>query len=240
MRQCLSGFMLWLLAACIALPAQASDEYAPATPTTIMQVLIRFGALNPADDRVIDEYGKFKECELYQAFHDNDFKWEKIRSGLRKEIEKNLARFPTGFFVRGRLYLDRYDFDRKMYKLGIDTGIQNVNILNLARVEFNDCGDPASRFVPRAFQAALDRPVTVEGLYIPEEEAKALLARMTEAGNLTREIWVRFNMHVTFVEQLNMDDKMLQKNLSRMDARLENIEFYEDKDMTKLIYTFEP
>jgi Domain of unknown function (DUF4852) len=93
--------ILVFLALMFASPAQAQD-YAKPTWPNLVRTLVRFNALSLDDDQVIDDYAAITECELYKAMHQDDFKWNTVRTAIRDDVGRNIATYPiiTIFTIR--------------------------------------------------------------------------------------------------------------------------------------------
>ena len=110
------------------------------------------------------------------------------------------------------------------------------------------------KYIPRTYRAVLSSPLYLEGLPLTDKDAQDLLARMEKDENLGRIIYARFNLRTVYVEPLRKtagkdaggaDDVYIQskapdKSTARLDVQLDSIGFYEDPQMTKLIYLYQP
>jgi hypothetical protein len=231
--------------------AQA-DDYAQATWPNLLHTMIRFNALDISDTTLLDEYGIVTECDLYKVFYADDFKWQKVRQAMQQSIKMHVASFPTGYRYDQKMQLDRYDFATKLFRFAKKSTINNVNSFTLYAVNGTSCGSTDITIIPRTFKAMLQTPLTLEGIPMGEGDAKALLARMDQAQNDIRLIYARFNLRIVYIEPFQ---KVLvsprdttsytykQQNEAmpeyvRFDTRLDSIDFFEDPEMTKLIYQY--
>ncbi|MDD3287715.1 MAG: DUF4852 domain-containing protein [Alphaproteobacteria bacterium] len=250
-------FALIALFMCAASPARAEDFVAP-TLENITNTIIRYGAININKDDVIDNYGILMECKIFEYFYNDDFKWQKARAALREKIRQDVATFPTSYAYDAELQLDRYDFKNKQYKFTEKTTIKNVNSFSLKFKGGIVCGNKRNNVLPEEFRIVLDRPIYVSGLPLGNKEAEAFLKRMKDSQNNDRIVYARFNLRVTYVAPLypveggnQSEKKYAQKNkgetsgskdvsdyTARLDARLDSVNFYEDKERTRLIYSY--
>jgi len=243
MRRLALFFALIIWATPVA--AEEQQVYEQPDAVKLVQSLFRFGAISVQDDAIIDDYAKIAECNLYQYFYKDDFKWNQLRTILRRKITSELPTYPTAFAATGRLHLDRYDFESKIFRLGTTRGLKSVNSFLLLDNNKFKCGASEVKNLPSNYVAVIGEPVTVEGFEMSEEDARALLERMKRAGNVAREILVRFNLRILFIDRILVNDmgKKQQARIPenvRLDAQLDSIEFFEDKDMTRRIYVYEP
>src|ERR1700733_2933880 len=98
----MSARILLLLLCLLPLPApavavassdassQPADPQVHFTSANLMNTLMRFGALDPRDDKILDNYALVTQCDLYQNFYNNDFKWNKVRAAIRESIKMNI------------------------------------------------------------------------------------------------------------------------------------------------------
>lgn len=234
-----------------------AEAFAEPTLETIVQALIRYGALDVKEDKVMDLYGGVMVCDLYQEFYPNDFKWNKIRSYLREQIKKEVAFFPTGFRYDTELQLGKYDFKEKMYRFSRETAQFDANIFVLSTNFDDDCRPQDGLKLPNTFKLVLKDPVTIEGLAMDEEAGKILFKHLDERNNPDHLIYTRFNIGITYVApflqhkiltggETNQDFRRGEGAIVtttsdiRFDGYLDSVEYYEDPEYTRLIYRYIP
>jgi hypothetical protein len=229
--------------------ARAEDFIKP-TRLSLLQTMFRFGALDINNDVVVDDYARIAECDLYAAFHNDDFRWQKIRAGLRAKIRDDVVTYPTSYYVYGTVHLDRYDFDNKLFKLSNENRISGVNSFKLGSSYDRSC-DATIKMLPHNYIAVLESQLNLPGFIMDEADANALLTRMNNVKNTDRLIMARFNLRVVFIDKAPLDFTKMDLWYTRdgwvgkvqdilMDSRLDSVEFYEDPDMTKRIYVYHP
>jgi hypothetical protein len=239
---------------CLTVPAQA-DNYTAPTRTSLLQTLIRFKALTLGNDALLDEYAMIAECDLYQTFYRDDFKWHKIRSALVDSMRANVAIYPTAYKFNANAQLDRYNFDKKLYMFNPHSSPDRVNVLQIYKADNGDqCGDAKAETLPSSFVVVLDAPVALTGIPLAQSDAQALLRRMDESGNSNHVLYSQFRMHITYIEPLKFNegadsnrghmmifqgDKVGGDRI-KLDAHLDAIAFYSDEAMTQLIYEYVP
>jgi len=242
-------FCLAALFLLMTFPVHAQD-YAKADWPSLAKTLVRFGAIKLSDDHVLDEYAAITECDLYKAFYHDDFKWNQVRAAIKEDARDHIALFPTGYTYVTDLQLDRYDFQKSLFRFTAKSKLYNVNTFIIYSVEGTPCPDAAISAIPRTYRVVLDTPFSLEGLPLASKDGEALLQQMKDSNNDSRTIRARFNLHVVYVAPLYKDvhagsvkDQAQageEKGNMRLDARLDSVDFFEDQDMTKLIYKFQP
>ena len=246
--------ILALLCVAISLPPGAALAAESAQPTwpNLLRTLVRFRALDLSDIGVLDEYAAVTECDLFDHFYRDDFKWNKVRLAVQDDVRKNIMSFPASYHYDTRLQLDRYDFQQRQFHFTERTVVRNVNIFTIFRADGQVCNGTRMHYVPKDFSAVLETPVYVTGLPLAQKDAQLLLARLTGGGNTQRIIQARFNLDIAYIEPLRRTFNQSTSQASyaqpgggrndaiRMDARLNSIEFFEDEEKTKPIYVYKP
>ena len=232
-----------------AFPARA-ETYVEPSWANLMHTMARLNAFDVDDDVLIDDYAIITECQLYQNFYTDDFKWNQVRAALRENIQKHGNEFPLSYAYRGEVQLDRYDFKEKLFRFTDGSVIRNINAVPMLQADAVDCGKAHIKNMPKSFRAMLATPFTILGLSIDADAAQKLLNDMKAAGNNSRNMFVRFNITVTFAEQLRRNfmqnppaysqDNRPASDPFKMDAHLDSADFYSDEDMTHKVWTYKP
>ena len=235
-----------LLGTVSALAADRGNGYTVPTYAALTNTLLRFKSIDLSKNETVDEYAIITQCDLYKEFFADDFKWQRIRKAIRESVKQNMPTFPIKYSAVGSRSLGRYNFEGHVFLF--QEPIKNVGIFSLYSATADDMTcqrpnvlnrrltDDTVQFLPHDFKATLDYPVTIPGIPMPENEAQALLDRMQKFNNPTRQVYVRFNLQITFIEKLNTTFF----GAISMDARLDSADFFEDKEMKKLLWTYTP
>ncbi len=230
--------------------AQAADEYIQPTEIALLQTLLRFDALDLSNDIIIDDYAKTAECDLFSVFREDDFKWNKIREGLRSKIRSETVTYPTSYVVKGYVRLDRYDFDTKTFKLASDSPMLGINAFRLMDAYDRRCGKMV-KVLPQIYVAVIENRVSIPGFIMSESDAQAMLSRLHKDGNGERQIMAKFNLRIIDVPKVRIDYTNVsnwydenafvgKSNVINMQAKLDSIEFYEDEAMKRRFFVYRP
>ena len=232
--------------------AQASvrvqgDQYVKPNLEKIVQILIRYNAIDIKWDDAIDGLMMVSECELYGRYFDDEFKWQQIREAMRTKIRQDVAAFPTGVAYETTLQLDRYDFKEGVYRFKEKYEIRNVNSFQVYNVSNPNCNGKNVIVFPLNYRAVLDKPLRIQGIPLAEADAKALHDRMESSGNVDRMIPARFNLRINYIAPLMREDHNVSyaqrisnssSRIIRFDVSLGSVDFYEDPAMTRLLYSY--
>ncbi|MBP7252367.1 MAG: DUF4852 domain-containing protein [Alphaproteobacteria bacterium] len=245
-------FSLFVFALCLmqASNTHAADEYLQATPSALVQTLLRFGALDINNDVIIDDYAKIVECDLFGVFREDDFKWNKIREGLRSKIRSEAVTYPSTYTIRGYVKLDRYDFDTRMFKINSDSPILGVNAFRLMDIPQKSCNENL-KVVPMQYVAVIENRVNIPGFIMSESDAEALLGRLLKENNHSRQILAKFNLRVLDVPKVKIDFSLISSWYDKtryvgkaqginLSAKLDSIEFFEDEAMKRRLFVYRP
>lgn len=244
--------ILAVIAICIMLLAGSAwaEQYIIPSDRAILQTMLRFGALDINTDVVIDDYAKLAECDLYTVFHENEFKWDKIRKGLRNKIRQEASTYPTNYMIKGFVSLDRYDFKNKIFLMSEGSSILNVNAFKIMVFNNSYCQKPL-KVLPRDYLATIDTRINIPGFIMSEADAQAMLDRFNKANNKARQIVVKFNIQIIDVPLVRIDrsnvaaqyDPKTFVGLSPnivLSAKLNSVEFYEEPEMKRRISIYIP
>jgi len=226
-----------------------AEDYAEPTYENLVKALVRFGAVNVADNDILDNYARLMECKLYKKFYMDDFQWKQFRTALRQSIKQNIASFPTSFRYEAVLQFGRYDFKKKIYNFTEKTEVRNYNMFELKADRAELCDTTQMNLFPGRFNLVLDEPIYFLGIPLPEEAAQTLLKRMDESGNKDHFVYTNFNLRVVYIARFyrekdkkgNRTGRLRQETKggeTRFDVRLDSVDFYEDEKKTRLIYSF--
>ena len=246
---------LALVLASFSFSARAeSVVYTEPTWVSLLHTLAGFKALDFANDEaLIDEYAMIAHCDWFTLARNDEFKWRKMRKGLLALVESNAANHNATYSYKTALQLGTYDFDEHMFRFADDSGIKGVYALQMYSDHSTDCNKHLPTHFPHTFRAVLRYPVSVAGLPISDEAGEALLHRMIANGNKKRFVYAHFEIKITRIEPLIKHMKEVKgqqisyytqgkflADTVQLDAELNSIKFYEDEDMTRLLYTYTP
>ena len=214
-------------------PAPAKTDYsvigAPATRANVVLAAVRFGALDMTSDEAIDDFAMLEYCDIYTKYHPSEFDWRRVRAAMRKKIDLDKANYP------GTLYLERpeafgqYDFTAGMLLLAPSSVIHTRALLLATLGAETRCGNDKPKILPAKIVALLDKPLTLEGIELTEDEARAVTAGLDPSpnGNDQRLAYGRYTITFTGAEPTRVDGPAL------LDAKLDNVTLYQDSAYTR-------
>lgn len=247
-----------LLSCASGSPARA-DAYVKPSTETLLNTLVRFGAIDLMQDKVLDAYTQVMDCDVYLKYFSDEFKWQKVRPVVRDHVKNEIATYPTGFRYETKVQLGRYDFKKKIYPFTEKAQRFNINAFSIDRHFSEKCRVvtlyDSAKIIPTSYKFVLASPINIDGLPLDEKDGNALFNRMEKDGNVDHMVYARINLRVTFIapidfkedlsekEKFALRSKVLQSATGgaiRIDSRLDSIEYYEDEAMTRLVYLYRP
>ena len=230
-----------------------ADEYLKPNWSDLLRTMVRLKGIELQDPLILDEYSIITECALYRAFYADDFKWNKIRTAVLDDSTQKFAQFPIRYHYDTKLQLDRYDFQNMYYRFSSKATLNNINTVVFYEVFGSACGKADIKYLPKAFRVVFDEPVNVPGLPLDPKSSEQLMKTMNTTNNIDRIVYTRFNFKVVYIEPLTRNIQSTSSNEviysqaskserreMRMDAHLDSIGFFQDEEMTKLIYEYKP
>ena len=212
--------VLWGLAP--ALPALAVSEraghgadldYAELNYAALARLYWAVGALDAANDRLIDGYLRLMRCELYRANAHDELAMAAIREQTRAGIAARRAAFHTRFAVPQPLSIGTYDPAAQAFAL--DAGGSIPAGRSLLLVEARDAGRWAGQGIcdlkegkevpgyPGTFVVTLAAPGAIDALPMPPDAARdqmAEWARHRRGNAVERQAALVLYLHFTGAE----------------------------------------
>jgi hypothetical protein len=252
MRNCFALFFLLALTLFVG-PAFAAD-YVDTNWQNLTRALVRFNAIKLDDPLIMDDYALITECDLYNQWYKDEFKWSAVRKAIMDSVRNNIATFPMNFHYDVRIQLDRYDFSRKLFLISSNTALRNINALDMYSSSGPSCGFKEAKYLPHTFRAVLGTPLYLDGLPLSEAEGKAVVDKLAADHNTNRNIFARLNIKIIYIDALRKStmrngDMIVTRydqttdgpsQTVRLDARLDSIDFYTDNHLGNLIYEYIP
>jgi len=203
---------------------------------------------NPTDS-MIDSYAELAYCELHKEHYTDDFAWNGIRESIRDEVKKNNANTHRHYNLDGPFLLERYDFETESYPVSEEKQLNNVSKLVLfsPRALVSICNRKSGLGVlPTIFTLAVYRPFSLTEIKMSEDNLKDVVPYMElvpeHKGSdvYRRRVYVRVKVKIVDIMNVKVLDTQLRNdNEVTFNGEIEAVEFYLDKDMSKLFHRIE-
>lgn len=216
-----------------------SLNYIPATYESLSRVIWRFDLHDLANDKIIDDYAAIINCDLYKKYYNNDFQWQKIKSGLRREVDYYAKNFPNRFEIKAAIPIDRYDFTRSAFIISQNFQMNNAGSIRIPVGDINQkpCLTVGSNYFSRHIKFSADNKFSLTEIPVSPDKAKEILARMSkyryEDAEGKRVVTLRFRIKVNGIKKYEVKSNVGYLTFS---GQLDEITFYEDPHMTKPIF----
>jgi hypothetical protein len=183
-------------------------NYIPATFQNLAFSLWSMGAHPTDNDAALDAYLQITQCPLYQTYKEEDFIWQNIREGLRREIDYFADEYPKRFYIDSLVAIDRYDFESSAFRLLEKFQFSNAGSIRFPFFGLNTpiCGyDEYWHYFPLQMSFLSDLEFALEEILIPPNQADALLQEIRQykypsLRKIERVLPVRFEITVNGYE----------------------------------------
>lgn len=216
-------------------------HYLPVTYRAISQLTWKFGLHDVSDDKAIDAYMAITNCPLYRTYFDNDFLWQRIREGARREVKFYSPKFPDRFEMTGGLELGRYDFQKSAFIIPSEYQLNRAGNLavSLGDAHVSDCAVRRyAKMFPPTIKLAADNPFSLFEIPVPPKEAKALISRLEKYRykNIRnkRMAFMRVRVRMTDISRHKTTGSFPELTFK---GQLDDISVFEDPQMTRLIWS---
>lgn len=221
--------------------AQEAVTYEPLSYQSLMSALWKFNYYDPQDRDILDEYARIVNCGLFESYYSDDFEWERVRSGLRREIQYHANSYPDRYFVNALITVDRYDFEKSAFIISSDYKLNNAGSIEMPlpsspiRCESNK----TYRLFPRDVEFSADNSFSLTEIPVPPDRAQDILNTIAQyrypeiRHNINKVIPLRFKIKINGIRSIR---QATLGNILTFYGQLDDITFYEDPEMTKPIW----
>lgn len=158
-------------------------NYIAANYATLSQLTWKFGMHPLTNDSAIDDYMRIANCSLYQDYYTNDFLWQRIREGTRREIKYYAQNFPDRFELTAGIELGRYDFRKSAFIIPEDYQLSNAGNLQVPARDshIGECRLGRKNILfPANIRLSIDNPFSLLEIPVPPDDAKPLIDRLAQ------------------------------------------------------------
>mgnify|MGYP001254134139 CR=1 FL=1 len=190
----------------------------------------------------IDEYIKIKNCEIYKDYYGNDFLWQRIREGTRREIRYYSSQFPDRFELVGGISLGRYDFGSSSFIIPEQYQLDKAGVLEMP---VKDAFDGLCRksygvqnfLFPPYVKLTVDNPFSLVRIPVSPDDAIPLIERLSKYNyrNINDDRLAVMRIRVRISDIRNYKPSKTSPELV-FKGQLDEIALFEDPGMRKLIW----
>ena len=210
--------------------------YKPAVYINLSSLMWAFDEYDPEDNHFLDTYLQITECEMYKKYYQDDFKWQIIREGMKRELAYFKKDLSTYLYVNAFLPLGRYDFERAAFEISKEFSLANAGTI---RIPFYTkiptvCGTQIDNNIfPKRIKFFANNKFSLTHIPISPDDATALIERLKqyryENVKDTRIIPVQFRLKVNGIKAINA---LMTGSEVVFKGDLVEIVFFEDPQMT--------
>ncbi len=214
-------------------------NYIPATYENIAFSLWSMNAYDVNNTEAIDAYLQISKCPLMKKYRDDDFMWQNIREGEKREIDYFAEQYPNRFYIDSLVALGRYDFQGSRFEL-----MQNFQFFDAGTIRFpfympnmRLCvkNKDYEKYFSQMMSFKSDTEYVLTHIPIAPNKANELLAEISQyyyptMRNYERVLPIRFEITITGYEFYDEENIIFTGDMDR-------IQVFSDPERKKPIWT---
>lgn len=219
-------------------------NYAPVTHKDIMTLMWKYKIHDYSNPNIMDQYLQIMNCPLYKKYKSDDFVWEKIREGMRREINYFSSSFPDRFEIYAFMPIERYDFQKNVFVIPNRFALSNAGSIQIPFFEIdNNSSDTCfvtnerRKNFPTDVKFLADNKFSLIDIPVAPDKANQILEGIKKYNykntEFNRIFAVRFRIKVNGIDNYKVDFSNSELLLK---GELDEIAFFEDPQRTKLIW----
>lgn len=224
------------------MPIYQKKTYHETTYENLSKLYWAMGVHSLGDDNAIDGFLRINECDLFQKYYGDDFKWTEIRDATRKLIRRERQTYPTSFEIILPLAIGRYDIQKEAFLISDDTRFRGMTKISIDLARFDsECGKSLVMIngYPGSVIMFLNQPFTLTEVPVKPEIADLFIHEATvmvgrSRANFERDAYLR--VLVTFSSYIGFASGMNGKTVVTMHAKIDAVEVFADASLTKPLY----
>lgn len=215
-------------------------HYVPSNHDTLSHLVWRYKYYDVHDDEAIDEFIGITNCDFYKEYYSNDFLWQRIREGYRRELSYYSGTFPERYEFVGAIELGKYDFSRSAFEVDTNYKLSNAGLLNIAThdTHLTACGKRYIKKFPYTYVLAAENPFSIDYIPVPPSQAKQLVQRLEKRkyknqAHGSRLVIMRMRAKISSLERIH-GHALYSQGVFK--GQLDEIAIFEDPKMDNLIW----
>ena len=218
-------------------------NYTPVTYKDMMSLMWKYKVHDNSDPKIMDYYLQIVNCELYLKYSNDDFVWQKIREGMRRDIDYFSATFPNRFEIYAFMPIERYDFKKNVFVIPQQFALSNAGSIQIPFFNENKSDEKCIgsndrlRIFPNDIKFMVDNKFSLAEIPVSPDRASEILENIKkfkyENSGYDRIFPVRFRIKINAFDSHKVGYSSSQLILK---GELDEIAFFEDPARTKLIW----
>lgn len=235
----------------MSVPSQAQElrkenavlHYTPVSYKAMVALMWKYKVHDISDPNIMDDYLRIVNCPLYQKYGSDDFVWERIREGVRRDLSYFSSSIPDRFEIYAFMPIDKYDFKKNAFIIPEEFALDNAGAIQIPFFDdsefFNGCigSDQQIKLFPRDIKFIADNKFSLLEIPVAPDKADEVLNNIQkyEYKNAKdqRILAVRFRIKINTIDAYEVTFSSSQL---RFKGELDEIAFFEDPERTKLVW----
>lgn len=227
----------------VSFSAVAEDEsktlsYVSINHNALSKLMWTYGIHDPKNNEILDHYLVINNCDLYTRYKQDEFLWQKIREGARREIDYYAYDYPNRFEITAVVPLERYDFDRSAFIIDKKFSLTNAGAIQIPLLSKDTCYERGQELLfPKNIKFAADNRFSLTEIPVAPSQAQEILNRIKkykykDMGDV-KAVPLKFKIKINGVKSYELGTYLSHVVFK---GQLDEITFYEDPQMTKPIW----
>ncbi len=228
----------------MSVPIKAQDyasQYNEVTFNGFADLFWKYNVYDVNDGDAVDSYLKLTNCGLFQKYYEDDFLWQIITQGFKRDLSYFASSIPNKYVVTAVMPIERYDFEKSAFIIDPRVALDNAGAIQIPFYQEIQrvCGSEFvdAKYFPVKMKFVGDRKFSLKEIPMNSRDANALLDRIRKNYNKqlesNRVVYLRFLITISGVEDFEIDSKSPEIIFN---GTLDELAFFEDPFMTKMIW----
>ena len=236
-------FLLFFIVSLFCLSSLSAQDvkYKRVSYPDLSSLMWKYKKYETNNIKAIDNYASIHHCNLYKKYVGNDFAWQRIREGIKRDIEYYASDYSSRFEINAVIPIDRYDFEKSTLVIDSEFSLDNAGAIQIPIIFDEKYSKCLSRetvlFFPSNIKFKADNKFSLKDIPLISSKAQDLLKRISrykyEDLETKRAISLKFQISIDGVKKVDFE-KVRSELIFQ--GQLDAIIFYEDPEMTKEIY----
>jgi hypothetical protein len=212
-------------------------QYTPVNFSSLSNLSFKLGDYDLSNDQLVDEYIAITNCSLYSKYYTDDFLWQRIRNGVRRQLNYYASQFTDRYETVSAIDLGRYDFQKAAFILPENSKLENVAYFRLAAIQqFNGMCSKDIDILPVAYTSILNTPINLKEVPMNADTARLVIKKSLVSENPDRRMAViRIRMKLLGIEKPSKNGQSLFKE-TKFRTEIDDITIFASSRMDKILW----
>lgn len=213
------------------------DDYTEVSHQALSDLIWKYNIHSLDNDKALNAYFQKNNCELFSKYYSDDFQWQTIMDGFKRNIRYFSNNMPQKFYIVATIPIDRYDFTKSAFIINKNIAMKNAGSIQIPfygrRIIKCEDYEIEEKYFPDIIDFIADRKFSLTEIPVNPLDANQLLSRIKNnyyvALDSNRALAVRFLITINGIESYTPKDVFSTISFK---GSLDEIAFFEDPELT--------